>query len=143
MMSRKVAVFGKPYGWGGDVTFNFDMIPSTFKRWCQHENLMNYNSVSVNVYLEKKHCIPWHSDSIEQLADGAIVSLSFAKRKSDRTKQLGKIEFRWNEKAGKEIVKRETLRHASILKFDAVKHLKRGAQHRGQLTSAARERDVA
>lgn len=131
MMSRKVAVFGKPYCWGSDVTFSIAMLPSSFRMWCSNQNLIDYNSVSVNIYLEKKNCIGWHSDSTQQLADGEIVSLSFAKRKSDRTKPLGQIEFRWKQKkTGQEIVKREKLRHESILRFDAIKHMRRGAEHR-------------
>jgi len=129
--SRRVAVFGKAYGWKNDVTFGVDKLPSSFRKWCAAHRVTNYNSFSVNVYNESKHKIDWHCDEINQLSDGEVFSVSFAKNAADRGKVLAKLEFKYKKKGvDEEVIKSEELRHGTIVRFDAIKHKKKGCLRR-------------
>lgn len=130
MNSRRVAVFGKRYYWGEDVSFPIDKLPFSFRQWCASNKYTGYNSILVNLYEDKKDYIGWHCDDVSNLADGEVVSVSFALHKGDRNKVLSKLEFRWTAKDGGNVVKSEDLTHGSVVRFDAKKHKKKRCEHR-------------
>lgn len=130
--NRKVAVFGKKYYWGEDVTHGIESLPKSFRKWCAHNKYTGHNSILVNVYTESSDNIGWHMDDTRELARGEVVSASFAVRKQDRDKNLADMEFRWPNKAipGMRINKKQPLKHGSVIRFDAVKHKKKKCEHR-------------
>lgn len=131
--SRKVAVFGEPYFWGEDVTHPLSELPESFERWCDANGLTTRgNSVLVNVYPDAKSYIGWHSDSTSRLDSPLVTSASFAIRKEDRGASLAEMEFRWplKKSPGKWRVKKQTLRHGTVVRFDARKHEAKRCQHR-------------
>lgn len=136
---RKVAVFGKRYYWKGDVTFDINKLPLSFRKWCAKRRYTGHNSVVVNVYKDSKDNIGWHSDDTSKLADGEVVSISFALNKQDRTQKLAAMEFMWhNKEDSARVVKSSDLKHETVVRFDAIKHKKKGCKHRVQETFAAR-----
>ena len=139
MNSRRVAVFGKPYYWGEDVTFSFDKLPLSFRKWCAHYKYTGHNSFLINVYEDKKDNIGWHCDDVSNLADGEVISISFAMKKQDRGKVLSHFEFRWPHKnSDSTTVKSEKLTHGTVIRFDAKKHKKKRCEHRVSKTLVPR-----
>lgn len=131
MKSRRVAVFGKPYYWGSDVSFPIDKLPLSFRKWCAHYKYTDHNSFLINVYDDKKDNIGWHYDDVSNLEACEVISISFAMRKQDRGKVLSHFEFRWPKKDGEgTIVKSEDLKHGTAIRFDAKKHKKKLCEHR-------------
>lgn len=131
--SRKVAVFGERYFWGDDVTHPHSALPESFNRWCEANGLpMRDNSVLVNVYPEAKSYIGWHSDSTSRLDSPLVMSVSFAMRTEDRGSRLAEMEFRWplKKSPGTWRVKKQALRHGTVVRFDARKHEAKRCQHR-------------
>jgi len=139
--NRKVAVFGQKYYWGDDVSHPLSAVPKSFKKWCvAHGYSSKCNSILVNVYTEPGNNIGWHIDSTVKLKGPQVTSISFAMKAQDRDKKLAEMEFRWpsKEDAKKKTIKKETLKHGAVIKFDAVKHKKKSCEHRVAKTIAPR-----
>ena len=45
-----------------------------FVAWMKKEDLLEYNSIIVNVYLKDKDRIGWHGDKTSNMASGQVVS---------------------------------------------------------------------
>lgn len=45
-----------------------------FKAWLEKEDLLDFNSIIVNVYLQNKDRIGWHGDKTDNMAEGTVVS---------------------------------------------------------------------
>lgn len=140
MKSRRVAVFGKKYYWGDDVTHGLEKLPISFRKWCAHKKYTGHNCVLVNVYDEKESNIGWHCDDTRNLSNPEVVSVSFSSTRKHRDKDLAVMEFRWTDKTDKtkKIVKKETLSHGTVVRFDAVKHKKKTCEHRVARTAFPR-----
>lgn len=132
MMARRVAVFGQRYYWGAEVTHPLSALPKTFRDWCAQKGHTGFNSVLVNVYPTTTSNIGWHQDATEVLADGRVVSTSFAVEPHHRTRLLAVMEFKRPSAAdkGKSRVDIEELRHGRTVIFDAHEHKRDGIQHR-------------
>jgi alkylated DNA repair dioxygenase AlkB len=130
--NRKVAVFGKRYYWGSDVTHPIDSLPVSFRKWCASNKYTGYNSILVNVYTDASDNIGWHMDDTRDLAHGEVVSASFAAHAKDRDKTLASMEFRWPNKSvpGTKTIKNEQLKHGTVVRFNAIKHKKKQCEHR-------------
>ena len=132
LKTRRIAVFGEKYHWGDSVTFPFNTLPLSFRKWCAAHNYTCFNSVLVNVYDEKTSNIAWHMDATDSLRKGEVVSISFAARRKDRKKTLANFEFRWPDR--KDPTKRKTstltLEHGTVIRFDAIKHKRKSCEHR-------------
>ena len=130
--NRKVAVFGKRYYWGSEVTYPIDSLPKSFREWCAANKYTGHNSILVNVYTDAADNIGWHMDDTRELAHGEVVSVSFAAHTQDREKTLATMEFRWPNKSipGTKTIKKEHLKHGTVVRFDAVKHKKKQCEHR-------------
>jgi len=139
--NRKVAVFGQKYYWGDDVSHPLSAVPKSFKTWCvAHGYSSKCNSILVNVYTEPSNNIGWHMDSTAKLKGPQVISISFAMKVQDRDKKLAAMEFRWPSKqdAKKKTIKKETLKHGTVVRFDAVKHKKKLCEHRVAKTTVPR-----
>tara|TARA_B110001450_G_C17517444_1_gene439084 strand:- start:73 stop:798 length:726 start_codon:yes stop_codon:yes gene_type:complete len=139
--NRKVAVFGQKYFWGDDVSHGLSAIPKSFKSWCRaHGYSSKVNSILINVYTEPSSNIDWHSDTTTKLKKPTVTSISFALKVKDRDKKLAELEFRWPSKQDpkKKTVKTQTLRHGTVIKFDALKHKKKLCEHRVAKTALPR-----
>tara|TARA_B110001452_G_scaffold175374_1_gene147074 strand:+ start:337 stop:1014 length:678 start_codon:yes stop_codon:yes gene_type:complete len=139
--NRKVAVFGQKYYWGDDVSHPLSAVPKSFRKWCvAHGYSSKCNSILVNVYTEPTNNIGWHMDSTVKLKVPQVTSISFAMKAQDRDKKLAEMEFRWPSKgdAKKKTIKKETLKHGTVIKFDAVKHKKKSCEHRVAKTTLPR-----
>lgn len=131
--NRKVAVFGQKYYWGDDVSHPLSSVPKSFRKWCvAHGYSSKCNSILVNVYTEQSNNIGWHMDSTAKLKGPQVTSISFAMKAQDRNKKLAEMEFRWpsKEDAKKKTIKKETLKHGTVIKFDAMKHKRKSCEHR-------------
>lgn len=141
LKGRRVAVFGKKYYWGDDATFDIKYLPQSFHKWCNTNKYTGYNSFLVNVYTELSDNIGWHSDDTTNLKSGEVVSVSFAAKVQDRSKTLANMEFRYPNKkdpSGGRILKKEALKHGTVVRFDAHKHKKKQCEHRVPKTLCAR-----
>lgn len=139
--NRKVAVFGQKYYWGDDVSHPLSAVPKSFRKWCVlHGYSSKCNSILVNVYTEPTNNIGWHMDTTVKLKGPQVTSISFAIKAQDRDKNLAEMEFRWpgKEDAKKKTIKKETLKHGTVIKFDAVKHKKKSCEHRVAKTTMPR-----
>jgi alkylated DNA repair dioxygenase AlkB len=133
MTNRKVAVFGQKYYWGDDVSHPLSSVPKSFRKWCvAHGYSSKCNSILVNVYTEQSNNIGWHMDNTAKLKGPQVTSISFAMKTQDRNKKLAEMEFRWpsKEDAKKKTIKKETLKHGTVIKFDAMKHKRKSCEHR-------------
>jgi len=141
LKGRRVAVFGKKYYWGEDATYDIKFLPQSFKKWCKVNKYTGYNSFLVNVYTEAADNIGWHMDDTTNLEGSEVASVSFATKPKDRDKTLAVMEFRYPNKKdtdGAKIVKKETLKHGTVVRFDAQKHKKTSCEHRVPKTLCAR-----
>lgn len=140
LKARRVAVFGKAYYWGSDVTHSITALPLSFREWCAKNKYTTHNSILVNVYDDKESNIGWHCDDTRNLARSEVVSISFSAKRKNRDKSLAVFEFRWPDKQDKtkKIVKKETLSHGTVIRFDAVKHKKKTCEHRVARTAFPR-----
>jgi alkylated DNA repair dioxygenase AlkB len=140
--NRKVAVFGQKYYWGEDVSHPMSAIPASFKKWCIEHGYSSSkcNSILVNVYTEASNNIGWHMDSTVKLKRPQVTSISFAMNAKDRGKQLAEMEFRWPSKEDpkKKTIKKEAIKHGTVIKFDAIKHKKKSCEHRVAKTAHPR-----
>jgi hypothetical protein len=139
--NRKVAVFGQKYYWGDDVSHPLSAVPKSFRKWCvAHGYSSKCNSILVNVYTDQSNNIGWHMDSTVKLKGPQVTSISFAMKAQDRDKKLAEMEFRWpsKEDAKKKTIKKETLKHGTVIKFDAMKHKKKSCEHRVAKTTLPR-----
>ena len=61
-----------------------------------------------------------------------MISISFAIYREHRAKTLATMEFREPSKSNPatKIVKKDTLQHGTVIRFDAIRHKKRGMEHR-------------
>ncbi len=132
LKTRRIAVFGEKYYWGDSVTFPFDTLPLSFRKWCVAHQYTRFNSVLVNVYEDKTSNIAWHMDATDSLRKGEVVSISFAARRKDRNKTLANFEFRWPDKKdpSKKKTSTLTLEHGTVIRFDAIKHKRKSCAHR-------------
>ena len=132
LKTRRIAVFGEKYYWGGSVTFPLNALPLSFRKWCAAHNYTRFNSVLVNVYEEKTSNISWHMDATDSLRKAEVVSISFAARRKDRKKTLANFEFRWPDKKNPTKKKTSTisLEHGTVIRFDAIKHKRKKCEHR-------------
>ena len=132
MMARRVAVFGKRYYWGEDVTHPLSALPKTFRKWCAQKGHTGFNSVLVNVYPTTASNIGWHQDATEVLSDGRVVSTSFAVEPHHRERLLAVMEFKRPSATdkGKSRIDVEELRHGRTVVFDAHEHKRDNIQHR-------------
>lgn len=139
VMGRKVAVFGKRHAYGADVTHPLSEVPESFLEFA-NKNKYSYNSVTCNVYEDRKSNIAWHSDAPDALARPEIVSLSFALNKEHQGSKLATMEFRWKRvaHAGASNSKAEALFHGSCVRWDARKHKKLHCEHRVAATRRPR-----
>ena len=131
LQSRKVAVFGKRHAYGQDVTHAASEVPESFAKWAK-KNKYRYNSVTCNLYEEKKNNIAWHCDSPDALGHPEIVSISFALNKAHRSSKLATMEFRWKHDScprGHKS-KEEPLFHGTVVRYNARKHKKLRCEHR-------------
>ena len=129
--SRREAEFGKKYSRGDSSVFPIHKLPLEFRRWCARHNFTGFNSFFVNVYDNNESHIGWHCDDVSHLADGEVVSISFAVRKQDRGKMLSSFEFRWKRrKCGVTTTRSESLKHGTVVRFDAKEHKRRQCEHR-------------
>ena len=132
LKTRRVAVFGEKYHWGGGVTFPINALPLSFRKWCVANKYTGFNSVLVNVYEDKSSNIAWHMDATDSMQMGEVVSISFAAHRKHRKKPLANFEFRWPDK--KDPAKKKTstvlLEHGTAIRFDAVKHKQKKCEHR-------------
>ena len=139
LTTRRVAVFGKSYGWGQDVTFLITKLPVIFRKWCASHGFHGFNSIVVNVYDDTKSSIAWHGDDCTQLAKGETCTVSFAMRIENRKRSLSSLEFRWPKKGKEEYVtKYVDLKHGTVVTFDAKQHARKKCQHRVEKTKFAR-----
>jgi hypothetical protein len=141
LKGRRVAVFGKKYYWGEDATYDIKFLPQSFKKWCKMNKYKDYNSFLVNVYMDASDNIGWHMDDTTNLAHGEVASVSFATKPSDRDKTLAAMEFRYpnkKEASGAKTIKKESLKHGTVVRFDAHKHKKTSCEHRVPKTLCAR-----
>tara|TARA_B100001109_G_C18798129_1_gene443528 strand:+ start:336 stop:974 length:639 start_codon:yes stop_codon:yes gene_type:complete len=139
VQSRKVAVFGKRHVHGADVTHAIGEVPASFVEWAKH-NKYRFNSVTCNLYEEKRSNIAWHCDSPDALEHPEVVSLSFALSKEQRGSKLASMEFRWKHGAypGGFKTKAEPLFHGTAVRWNARKHKKLRCEHRVAATRRPR-----
>ena len=92
--ARKVLQIGDNYYWKNLKTIK-KTNPSlkSFNKWLRQEKLTKFNSILINLYESKGNKIGWHSDKIDNLKYGTVISYSFALHDDDKNKKLAIMEF--------------------------------------------------
>mmetsp|Transcript_17702 Transcript_17702/g.31415 ORF Transcript_17702/g.31415 Transcript_17702/m.31415 type:complete len:264 (-) Transcript_17702:818-1609(-) len=90
---RRVLLIGQPYYWDYPSALSFDEIPDFFRDFIAQHGLGDFNSILCNVYEQKKSKIGQHQDDVTVLADGSVISVSFARDTADRYKRLANMLF--------------------------------------------------
>ena len=125
--ARRILEIGeRPYYWKANLVSRTE-VPSDFWDWAGRQGLLQCNSVLVNVYDEKSSYIGWHIDQTRNLANGTVVSFSFALREEDEGKVLAEMEF----SSGTPTL---SLRDKTRVEFDAFQHKEEKIQHRVRRT---------
>ena len=132
---HRVLLIGQPYYWDYPSALRFDELPDFFQAFLEKYNLQRFNSILCNVYEQKNSKIGQHQDDVTVLAEGEVLSMSFARDPTDRHKRLANMVF--TSPHGEERVQ---LRHGieNAVRFDAFEDKANGRAHEVSCTLCPR-----
>jgi hypothetical protein len=132
--ASRVLVYGPPHQWGPEVTRPLSELPPAFSRFCAHNKLEGFNSVTVQFFDGLKKSEDWHFEGTRGLRSGEVTAVFFSLKRKYRACDLGRMEFRFRDRSssdrGAKKVKAEAISHGKILRLDAFKHRAKGCDHR-------------
>jgi hypothetical protein len=127
---RRLMLIGRQYYWQTPKAVPFGALPPYVTQVLAHYGLQDFNGILVNVYEHRESKIGAHCDATQDLASGAVKTLSLAIRPEDRRPifaggqppTLSRLEFRGPDNNGPHGSAYMELYHGKVCEFDAFAH---------------------
>ena len=127
---RRLMLIGRQYYWQTPKAVPFGELPPYVTQVLAHYGLQDCNGILVNVYEHRESKIGAHCDATQDLASGAVKTLSLAIRPEDRRPifegaqppTLSRLEFRGPDNHGPHGSAYMELYHGKVCEFDAFAH---------------------